>query len=1090
MAFEKIGFTLQLCFASKITVGHLLKRLLTFLFFLTVFPAFSADYLSEEEQAYLDKKPLFKFGVLKEAWLPYWGGDVPPFSGINHDYAVGLSNELGIKFTYTFYNTLTDMHQGVADGEIDAIVGLGKTEQREKLFLLSDMIYESQRIIWLREKRLVNKSRSSLRWVCVKSSSYCDAIAARGYSSLSLVNTPEAAQEMIVQGLADATILNYTSLLSTLGKNIAAPGKVVFDRDIGAQDYRIIVAKDEPVLLSIFNKVIAAEKAGKTENPINSHNIYTLAEQANFNFVTGGNDDDNIVRYTVEEDVFPLSYRDEVDGSLKGYVHDLMKVLDSRTSLELVYVPTHGQDPMEMLRDGKVDILPYQHILDVDEDDPEFLISDKFSTLEFLHLRTNAPGDKRRLGILDRMGSFYNFVRTDGRFDSIKVYTRYDNLLTDLKHGEITDMLINKDLVNQTLLLHFDTDYEVIEPSKESRLKMDIGMLMRDESIIMHDLINKVIATLGPEELERIRSMHSRITVNYGFDKNEIIAMSSITLLGFLLILLPLVVSYQKVKKAKREALEAIALRNQFLAVVSHELRNPLAAMLGLMEILSKKITNDDSQLLLQNAINSADNLKHHVNNILDFSKIEAKQLRLDVRRCSLIDELSPMLRSYEANTNVKSLGFEVNWVPTPYVYAHIDALRLNQVVMNLLSNAVKFTDKGQITVNIMTTKTELRLVISDTGCGMTQEQLSSIYSPFVQADASIARRYGGTGLGMSIVQSLIQLMRGQIEVSSELGEGTTVRVSLPIKAEEVVIDGANNKVYTNHEQVAAWLTQWGIPLASESDADHWLTVDDDAVNLFPDLLHTRLLRLMDLGIASAAHVNSQRLSGHVLVADDDPINRLLIKRQLTELGVTATLVEDGQQALAELEQRGEDYALLLTDCHMPNMDGYELTKHVKNGQWQHMAVIGCTAEDSRIAVTKAELAGMDTVIFKPYTLEALYQVLMPHLQVTRQTDEKETTWIDDYLDSEREEVASVVVEAMTSDIMQLMQSPHEYKSIAHRVKGSAGVLGLQDLITYAIQLEQAEDEAEVAHHRQKLVNEMTKVVAQAEHWLQVNKAD
>ncbi|MGF1686869.1 ATP-binding protein [Photobacterium japonica] len=1065
-----------------------MKRVLSFLFLLVAFPAYSADYLTEDEQAYLDKKSLFKFGVLKEAWLPYWGGDAPPFSGINHDYAVGISNELGFKFTYTFYNTLNDLHNAIEDGEIDAIVGLGKTDAREKQFLLSDVIYESQRIIWLRDKRLMDKPRNSLRWVCVKGSSYCDAIANRGYSSLSLVNTPDAAQEMIQQDLADATILNYTSLLSSLGKNISAPGKVVFDREIGAQDYRIIVAKHKPMLLSIFNKVIAAEKAGETKLPINSHNIYSLAEQANFNFVMGGRGGDNVVRYTVEEDVFPLSYRDEVDGSLKGYVHDLMKVLDSRTILELEYVPMYGQDPMQMLRDGKVDILPYQHMLDVDKQD--FLITEKYSTLEFLHLRMKNTSDKKRLGILDRMGDFYNFVRTDGRFDSIQVYTRFDNLLTDLKHGQITDMLINKDLVNQTLMLHFDTDYEVIEPSKESRLKMDIGMVMREENVIMHDLINKVISTLGPEELDRIRALHSRITVNYGFDKNEIITMSSITFLVFLLILMPLVVSYRKVKKAKREALQAIALRNQFLAVVSHELRNPLAAMLGLMEILSKKITNDDSQLLLKNAINSADSLKHHVNNILDFSKIEANQLRLDVRRCSLIDELSPMLRSFEANTAVKALTFDVNWAPTPYIYAQVDAMRLNQVVMNLLSNAVKFTEQGKISVNITTTKTDLSIEINDTGCGMTEEQLSRIYSPFVQADASIARRYGGTGLGMSIVQSLLRLMKGSIEISSELGKGTTVSVSLPIKAEAVVVDHAGHTFYTNHDQITAWLLGWGINLASQSDADHWLTQDEYGTNIFPDLLLGQVLRLIDHGTEPVSPVNSQRLTGHVLVADDDPINRLLIKRQLKEIGVTATLVDDGQQALDELERHGDEYALLITDCHMPNMDGYELTKQAKRHCWKGRVVIGCTAEDSRIAVTKAELAGMDTVIFKPYTLMALYKVLKPHLQATEPAPIMPTIWIDDYLDSEREEVATVVVSAMTADIVQLNQSPEEYKAIAHRIKGSAGVLGLRDLSLYASQLELSENAAEIAHHKHKLVNEMSKVIAQAEHWLQVNKPE
>lgn len=1066
-----------------------MKRILSLLFSVMIFPVFSAEYLSDDERQYLKNNSTLTLGVLTDAWLPYWGGEDQPYSGINHDYTLGLSNELGVEFSYKFYSTLNDLHEAASEGDVDAIIGLGQSAKRNRSFLLTDIIYESKRVIWLSNKIIADKPRETLRWVCVKGSPYCDVIGNKGYKSLSLVNTPDAAHEMVIQGLADATVLNYTTLLMSLGKEHLSNGKILFDRSIENQDYRILVPKNKAILWHIFNKVIAAEKAGLTEHPINSHNVYSLAEDANYHFSMSGNKQ-NIVRYTIEDDVFPLSYYDVVDGELKGLVHDLMGVIDARTILNIQYVPANGQDPLQMLKNGDVDVLPFQNILDVDERD--FLITDKYSEIEFLHLKSKQVVSKRRLGILDRMGDFYNNIEIGMSFDSIKVYRRFDDLLADLEAGKISDMVINKDLIDQTLFIHFTDNYEVVNPHTSSLLKLDIGMKMTSENAILHDLINKVIDTIGPDEFKHLESRHNRITVNYGINKNEVFSISVIALIGFMLILMPLIVSYRKVKKAQQEALIAMASRDHFLAVVSHELRNPLASMLGLMEILSKKITNEDSQLLLKSAISSGDSLKHHVNNILDFSKIEAQQLHLDVRRCSLIDELSPVLRNFEANAKLKGLEFTLRWQPSPIVYAYTDAMRLNQIVMNLLSNAVKFTDKGEILVNVFVSEGELQLEIIDTGCGMTPEQVANIYSPFMQADASIARRYGGTGLGMSIVQRLINLMDGDVHVISELNEGTCVSVSLPIKGEALTLQHGEARIYTNDERAAQWLRCWDLRCGSQSQADHCIRYDEQTANFYPDLLFTKLLMLDEIAAETDRNSSKRMLAGHVLVADDDPINRLLIKRQLSEIGVTSTLVGDGQEALRELEHHGDRYVLLITDCHMPYMDGYALTSQLKNSFWQDKPVIGCTAEDSRIAVSKAESAGMDTVIFKPYSLEMLYQTLSQYMadRCELAPVQNSSAWLEQYLMDEREEVATVVASAMTSDIEYLISTPSEYKSMAHRVKGSAGVLGLTHLISLAAALENAEDETEVTKHRQQLINEMNNVVAQANSWLQLNGLD
>ncbi|MEF1305533.1 HAMP domain-containing sensor histidine kinase, partial [Vibrio owensii] len=246
--------------------------------------------------------------------------------------------------------------------------------------------------------------------------------------------------------------------------------------------------------------------------------------------------------------------------------------------------------------------------------------------------------------------------------------------------------------------------------------------------------------------------------------------------------------------------------------VISHELRTPIAAMLGLMELLEQDLDRPESKELLKSAMLSAERLQLHVNDILDFSKVDANQLQLDVHSGNVYEELGSSLRSFEKAVEQKALAFEVNWQPTPYALVNLDWLRVNQIINNLLSNAVKFTDKGKISVNIHVYTNELVFCVQDTGCGMSKAQLDALFQPFVQGDKSISRRFGGTGLGMSIVKKLVDIMTGTIEVNSKQGKGTEITVRLPMTSQPLDLTGMG-PIYTEDKQIHRWLNTWQVTL-------------------------------------------------------------------------------------------------------------------------------------------------------------------------------------------------------------------------------------------------------------------------------------
>ncbi len=376
--------------------------------------------------------------------------------------------------------------------------------------------------------------------------------------------------------------------------------------------------------------------------------------------------------------------------------------------------------------------------------------------------------------------------------------------------------------------------------------------------------------------------------------------------------------------KAREESDLANRAKSDFLAMMSHELRTPMNGVLGMLQLLDTTEMNEEQHEYAALAMESTEHLLKVINDILDFSRIERGALELELISFNLPALLKAAQQAFQHSAQQRGLQLRLqldDGLPAPQVQG--DPTRLRQILVNLIGNALKFTERGEVRIEAHWQALDNQVLwftckVHDTGIGISAERLETMFDAFQQADNSISRRYGGTGLGLPIARTLAECMGGTLKAQSEPGRGScfTLEIPLPFSAQQP-----------------------------------------------------------QLPVHDAASAPTAQASRSVLLVEDNAVNQTVIEAMLRSLGYQVELVGDGAQAVTAVRER--QFAAVLMDCRLPVMDGYEATRRIRDlGSAGRLPIIALTANALQGDREACLQAGMNDYLAKPFKRMELQDVL------------------------------------------------------------------------------------------------------------------
>ncbi|HEP8703091.1 TPA: transporter substrate-binding domain-containing protein [Pseudomonas aeruginosa] len=719
-----------------------------------------------------------------------------------------------------------------------------------------------------------------------------------------------------------------------------------------------------------------------------------------------------VVRMAVEPNWKPIQYVEH--GRVMGLASEYIAAIENSTGLRFEPVPNSGagRERIDKLQRGEVDVLPaimkmfaQQSIIDAAIFTNTYYVG---TTVVVTRKDSQAIFD------LHRLDKHVVAIKENSTYESaIRALYPKVRILTTRTPEDALIAVIEKRAdaavdAAPALLPYLRRKYdEVLYASGGiARLPIELSMAVRYDLPILHRIIDKALASLTADQIDEMVQRQLEST-SYGRPSLTIMfryygLQIALVLIGLLLIA---AIAFHA-RRQRHLAIRSEKEKTMFLAVLSHEIRSPMNAILASMELLTHRTElPEELHRLLTITSNSAESLLCLLNDILDISKLEAGRLQLDPAPVDIM-ELARSVVDLLALKTQSGVGLRIIQEHPIESHLMLDRLRVEQILHNLISNAIKFTPEGNVTISIRLDVSapppamhQLHIRIADTGIGIDPASLQQLFRPYAQASPGTARKFGGTGLGLTICRQLLELMGGSIELESQLGKGTIVSVQLPCD-----------------------------------------------IYIAPSYLQGQAMTKQLYGAAAGEY------TPRVLLVEDMPANQAVLQAQLEALGCSTALAPDGDKALSMLKQNGYDIVLL--DCDLPDISGYEVSR-----QWRAIEssfslapipILAISASTDEEHTTACFEAGMDGVLKKPIKLGKLRDALQLWTNMSgAHTDDKAVFDPD-----ERTSITH-----LTNDVNALRAAieigdPEEATHWAHRLIGAFAVLEQPDMAALARSIE------------------------------------
>ncbi len=1039
--------------------------------------------LSEQERDWLAQHQQIAIGVMN-AWPPMDFVDAQgTASGIGADIIKALNERLGgvLRPHPAPWN---ELFNAVKEKQLPALMDITPTPGRMPHFQFTDPYLTIPHVIITRKDNPVGDKISALSnsRIAVEQDFMVAKYLAEHFPDFPILEyaTTSDALDAVSRGEADAYIGNRAVALYLIEHELISNLKIQGKIEETASVNSIGVRKDWPILHGILQKTLAtltreelrsilkkwvpdAEESLPPPSP-QSQLLLTPEEQAWL-------DSHRQLRIGLDPDWEPVEYIDK-QGHHRGISADFLSRIRDMLGFEVTFTPSLSwSQVMQRAEKGEIDLLP---AITPSPDRSRYL---NF-TQPYLHFpfmiftRKEAPlitsiKDLTNSRIAVERGYVTEeYLRKDFPQMKLSLSNTTTEALQALASGDVDAYIGNLTLGSYMIDKLGLGNLKVAAPTPYAN---DLAIGVRKDWPELLSIMDKALAAIDENERRAIRQ--NSLAIRYDVKVNytllwQVLAGASVLLLITLFWITQIRRQKAKLAVAKAEAEQANQFKSRFLANMSHEIRTPMNAIMGFSHLALQTQLTPRQQHYIDKIYTSSHALLGVINDILDFSKIEAGKLEMENVAFSL-DEVFENLANLTAMRAAEK-GLEILFNHDLNIPGKLigDPLRLGQVLINLTGNAIKFTQQGEVVVSAtLERKSErqvwIRFTVQDTGIGIDEAELPRLFAAFTQLDGSTTRQYGGSGLGLSICLHLIELMQGELNVKSRLGQGSTFFFTIPLGVSGtaaktswlpepglrglrvLVVDDNPTALEMLSEQLGSFtfdvtsasnasealvmllqadrqennpyrlvLMDWRMPGLNGIEAGRHIKLNKDNLShvpaiilvtaygreevmlqaeesgldgilikpVSPSVLYDTVIRALsehdDIDLLKPVRQNlSRRLSGTVLLVEDNLINQQVAQELLAGMGLQVTTVNNGVQAIETLAHN--DFDLVLMDLQMPEMDGYEATRQIRaDDRYQELPVIAMTAHAMADEREQCLAAGMNEHVPKPIDPAHLYNVL------------------------------------------------------------------------------------------------------------------